>query len=286
MQVLVHLGLNKCASTYLQHALSASRAALLRAGVFYPAAGGRHCDYGVSRQYGFGPDAAEIPCQPVAPVIARARALGAERVILSSEYFSLHRPAAAGRLVNDLSAAECRVRYILFSRPVIGWIRSLYNQYLRTVDDGRPPADIDAFVDQVLANGAIDIRRRYEMWRGLAGSANIEHFRIADPTPGAKVLAPFAQFAGVEIPVPGQAEANPSIPPGALYRIARLRAEAPAPARDALIRRLIAGELAAPPAPAGFLVIGKERMARLKEQVIEPYEAIPSAPLAGIVQSA
>ncbi len=35
MQILVHLGFNKCASSYIQHALARSQAALRCQGVFY-----------------------------------------------------------------------------------------------------------------------------------------------------------------------------------------------------------------------------------------------------------
>ena len=35
MQILVHLGLNKCASTYIQQALAAAKVGLRRQGVFY-----------------------------------------------------------------------------------------------------------------------------------------------------------------------------------------------------------------------------------------------------------
>ena len=41
MQILVHLGLNKCALTYSQQALSGTSAVLLRQGVFYFVEDGR-----------------------------------------------------------------------------------------------------------------------------------------------------------------------------------------------------------------------------------------------------
>ena len=95
MQVLLHLGLNKCASTYIQNALDAARPALLDAGVWYPAQPGPPCQYGLSRAYGFGPDESDIPKAFVADLVAEAALRGCGRLILSSEYLSLHRPAGA-----------------------------------------------------------------------------------------------------------------------------------------------------------------------------------------------
>ena len=75
MHVLVHLGLNKCGSTYLQHALHAARPRLIEAGTFYPEQSGPPCQYGLSRYYGFGPDApgsSGQSCLGYRPAMSRA----------------------------------------------------------------------------------------------------------------------------------------------------------------------------------------------------------------------
>ena len=94
MQILVHLGLNKCASTYIQRALAAAQAGLRRHGVFYPVEGGRTAQYGLSRHYGFGPDIDGVTPRGLPWLMAEAEKRHCTRMILSSEYLSLRRPAA------------------------------------------------------------------------------------------------------------------------------------------------------------------------------------------------
>ena len=94
MQVLVHIGLNKCASTFIQNALDNARLRLENAGVLYPKDCGPPCQYSVSKHYGFGPEAPEITARPVREIIREAQRRGMHKIILSSEYFSLFRPKA------------------------------------------------------------------------------------------------------------------------------------------------------------------------------------------------
>jgi len=274
VRVLLHLGLNKCASTYIQSALDAARPALLGAGVCYPAQPGPSCQYGLSRAYGFGPDAPDIARTPVAGLVAEAAGHECDRLILSSEYLSLYRPAGAARLAGDLVRAGCRTQFLLFSRPVPGWVRSLFNQYVRTVDDGRPLPNIDAFVDQVLANGAIDIARRHDMWAKLAGSGGLTHHRISDRMAPGQVLGPFTDFAGIPIPAPKAGPSNASLGADQLHRIGELWRQPACTRRDREIGELLAGAPSPVPAPPDYLVVGAERMASLHAKVIAPYMAL------------
>ncbi len=97
MQILVHLGLNKCASTYLQQALAAAQSGLRRQGVFYAVEGGRPAQYGLSRHYGFGPDVDGVTRRSLRWLMAEASKRHCTRLIVSSEYLSLCRPAAIWR---------------------------------------------------------------------------------------------------------------------------------------------------------------------------------------------
>jgi hypothetical protein len=134
MQILVHLGLNKCASTYIQQALAATQAGLRQQGVFYAVEGGRTAQYGLSRHYGFGPDVDGVTPRNLAWLMAEASRRHCTRLIVSSEYLSLCRPAAIAAFTADLDALGAEARFLIFSRETGPWLRSLFNQYVKTVD--------------------------------------------------------------------------------------------------------------------------------------------------------
>lgn len=206
MRLLLHIGLNKCASTFIQGRLAASRDHLARCGTCYPRAGGRTAHYGLSAAYGFGPEG--VAPLPLDAHLAEARRAGAERLVLSSEYLSLARPKAIASLAEDIAAAGLGVEVLLFARPVVPWVRSLFNQYVKTVEGGRWLPNIDAFVDQVLGNRAIDIAARYRAWERVVGAERIRLVDISPDAPRDAVLAPFEGFARLSLdraagPAPG-----------------------------------------------------------------------------------
>ena len=277
MQVLVHLGLNKCASTFIQTTLAHNRDRLAAHGVCYPGEPGRPAHYGLSRTYGFGPDAPTVQPVLLSRLVRDARAAGQDKLILSSEYLSLYNPEGARRLTEDLERLDCDARFVLFSRAMPGWIRSLFNQYIKTVETGRYLASIDDFVDQVLANRSIDVARRLGQWRAAAEAPGfaLSHHRDAALGGRDAVLAPFVCFAGITLERPTRAEANPSLGADALYRIGQLRRNAPGRARDRELAALLAGGRPDGMAPAGYLTISPDREARLAREIVEPYLRLP-----------
>lgn len=274
MKVLVHLGLNKCASTYVQHALDGTRCRLARAGVWYPAQDGPPCQYGLSRALGFGPDVPEVAPQTVAGLVGAARAAGCERMILSSEYMSLCRPRAAAALVADLDHAGCTARFVLISRHPLDWIRSLFNQYVRSVEGDRALPHIDAFVDQVLGNHTVDIAGRHAMWAGIAGAGALDHYRLTPDLQSNAVLQPFAEFASMAI-APAEDACNASVGIDALWRIGQLRAKPRARAEETELNALLDGQPTDRQAPAEYGTISHSRLNRLEDEVIRPYRALP-----------
>lgn len=288
MRVLVHLGLNKCASTFVQQALKASAADLRLAGVAYSGTGTHAAHYGLSQHYGFGPDAPGLGCQGVTQMLDKAAAQGCDRVILSSEYLSLYRPKAAARLVVDLERAGASAEYLMYSRPPVGWIAALFNQYVKTVDNGRTLENIDAFVDQVLANGAVNIAQRYNMWRDLVGADALHHYRMTGASGAGDVLGPFRQFSEHPIQPASSARANSSLSADQIFSIGELRQQRRTVLRDRAIAKILAGGAAISKAPGDYLRISDDRMARLRAEIFEPYEALPwqSLDLGQIDQSA
>lgn len=275
MQVLLHIGLNKCGSTFLQAALDHARPALKAAGTWYPAQVGPPCQYGLSKAYGFGPDAPEIKEKRVGQLIDEASLRGCNRLILSSEYLSLHRPKAARQLWSDLTAHTDQARVVVFSRDVFGWIRSLFNQYVKTVEGMGQLDDINAFVDQVLRNRAIDLAGRIAMWRDLVPEGVLQHYSLDGLQDWSPALGVFETFSGLTVELePPEAE-NQSLDTAALHRIGQLRRKLPTVERDAEIARLMSGGASPYPAPEGYLDISPDRRARIIREIIAPYQALP-----------
>jgi len=278
MQILVHLGLNKCASTYIQRALAAAQAGLCRHGVFFPVEGGRTAQYGLSRHYGFGPDVDGVAPRSLAWLMEEASKRHCTRMILSSEYLSLCRPAAIAAFAADLETLGADARFLIFSRELVPWLRSLFNQYVKTVDSGPYFRSIDAFVDHVLANGAIDIARRYYAWADAVGATRLAHHHIAPGQPPEDVMTPFSEFAGLPI-APAEQGANRSLSPGALYLTGLIRQAPPTPGRDRLLACIAASDCAWVPVPADYLEIGPDHMARLDDEIATPFATLPRSGL-------
>jgi hypothetical protein len=278
MRILVHLGLNKCASSTIQRALAATQAGLRRNGVFYPVEGARPAQYGLSRHYGFGPDIVGVTPRSLAWLMAEASRRHCTRMILSSEYLSLNRPAAIAGLKADLEALGADASFLIFSREPVPWLHSLFNQYVKTVDSGPHFRSIDAFAGHVLANGAIDIAGRYQAWADAVGAASLAHHHIAPGQPPGDVLTPFSEFAGLSVAAAEQ-DANRSLTPGALYLTGLIRQAPPTPGRDRLLARIAASDCAWVPVPADYLEIGPAHMARLDDEIATPFAALPRAVL-------
>ena len=279
MHILVHLGLNKCASTYIQQALAASRDRLRGNGTFYAVEDGRPAQYGVSLHYGFGPDAGDVVPRDLAWLLSEARAAGCTRVVLSSEYLSLRRPGAITAFATDLERTGAEARFLLYTREVTGWVQSLFNQYVKTVETGPCFESINGFIDHVLANGAIDIAGRYGAWAEAVGAERLVHHHIAPGQPRDAVLRPFSGFCGAPVlPAPG-ADGNESLSPGALYLTALLRQVPKSVGRDRPLARIGERNCGWVPVPAGYLDIDADHRARLAELVARPLAELPRQPL-------
>lgn len=274
MDILIHLGLNKCASTYIQQALSTAQAGLRQQGVFYAVEGGRPAQYGLSRHYGFGPDVDGVTPRSLAWLMAEAAKRQCTKLIISSEYLSLCRPAAIAAFTADLEAQGANARFLIYSREVTPWLRSLFNQYVKTADSGPHFHSINEFVDHVLTNGAIDIARRYHAWAEAVGAERLAHHHIATGQAPKDVLAPFADFAGMPI-APATQDDNRSMSIGALYLTGLIRQAMPGAGRDRLLARIATSDCAWVPVPADYLEIGADRMASLEDQVATPFAALP-----------
>ena len=276
MKILVHLGLNKFASTYIQQALAAAQAALRQRGVFYAVEGGRPAQYGLSRHYGFGPDVDGVTPRSLRWLMAEASTRNCTRLIVSSEYLSLCRPAAIAEFTADLDGLGVEASFLIYSRETGPWLRSLFNQYVKTVDSGPHFRSINGFVDHVLANGAIDMARRYAAWAEAVGAERLAHHHITDHQPPEAVLTPFSDFAGIPIAPAGRG-GNQSLSPGALYLTGLIRQSMPTPGRNHLLAAVAASDCRWVPVPEDYLEIDPEHAARLDHEITAPFAALPRA---------
>ncbi|MEL7154165.1 MAG: hypothetical protein AAFN51_10345, partial [Pseudomonadota bacterium] len=194
MHILLHIGLNKCGSTFIQSALDHARPTLKAADTWYPEQEGPPCQYGLSKAYGFGPDAPDIAEQSLLDNFEQAEAQGCTKLILSSEYFSLERPEAARRLWRDLSSLARTVQVVAFSRDVFAWVHSLFNQYIKAVEGPGQLDDLNAFIDQTLGNRAIDVAARINMWREIVPARAFSHYRLDEGQDRHAALGVFETF--------------------------------------------------------------------------------------------
>lgn len=284
MRLLLHIGLNKCASSFIQHRLRRNASALAEAGVLYPVEAVGNGQFGLSKHYGFGPMRNEaVEERSIADVARLAREQDATAVILSSEYFSLNRPEGITKLLDDIRSEGFELsRVLFFARPVEPWLRSLFNQYIRSIDTGPYLGSIDAYLDQVMRHGELDIAGRFRAWQAAVGADRIRLIDIRSTEPRELVLRPFESFAGIELTAGHDVHYNSSLPPGVLHILGLVRRAPPSEARSELIRTLfdLDHDLArAIPAPAGYDTISEDRLERIRREIEEPFAALPRAPL-------
>lgn len=279
MQVLVHIGLNKCASTYVQAALAAARAGLRAQGVYYDVTDGRFAHYTVSDHYGFGSGKVVRKPMSLSALVRQAEDHGCGRIIISSEHFSRPRRPAIAAFRDDLEKLAVEARFLFFSREPVSWARSLFNQHVKTMDDGPYFSSINSFIDHALQRGIMDIAKRYRAWAEAFGDARVEHYHIAEGRSPGDVLLPFADFAGLDLQPAPNADHNHSLSPGALYLSGLVRRAPPLPGRSRVLASIAASDCSWVPVPPDYFEIDAERMARLEEQVIAPFAALPRAEL-------
>ncbi len=278
MQVLLHLGLNKCASTFVQQALDQSRQDLLEEGVWYPGQTGESADYGLSNHYGFGPDHPDLTPTSLTTLLTEATDQGCNTLIVSSEYLSLYNPAAVKRITSDLARVGVGVKAVIISRDIFSWVRSLFNQYVKSVEGGPPLGNLDAFIAQVLKNRSVDVARRVSQWAEALPPNALEHYRLPENGRPDDVLIPFETFTGCKLVRPDK-PANPSIDADRLYEISKLRCDPASHDREQEITRLLGGGATSACAPQGYLDISYDNRARLMREVCKPYYELPVLPL-------
>ncbi len=202
VDLVLHIGLHKTASSYLQGVLTACRDDLLGEGLLYPRTG--IVDKGsTGTREGAGSGQALLSRR------GRPRALKAQlfaelsdqvsTVLMSSEEFS--RPGlkpTPERLLARFSAFRS-VRVVLVLRRQDDWVESYYKQIVDQFSNYEARS-FDEFLQQV-GRPLLDFHTRFSPWRDLVGPENFHVLSYDDLPDGAAICRRLLEIAGARGPV-------------------------------------------------------------------------------------
>lgn len=205
-RLVLHIGLHKTATTYVQNVLSARRYDLLRAGVLYPLAGSGLLARGVDRpttstregaQSGHALLTRRGGQETMADLLDELPDT-ASTVVLSSEDFSLGFMTPADYLARFSVFGSVDVVLVLRRQDL--WIESYYKQ----VVDQYGNFETASFEEYVAREGRrlLDFHARFSLWRDLVGP---DHFHVLSfddlPGGGDAICRRIVELAGVEGPL-------------------------------------------------------------------------------------
>jgi hypothetical protein len=200
--LVLHIGLHKTASSFVQGLLAASRDDLLAHGVLYPTTGiVDKAEAGTREGAGSGQALLSRPGRQHALKSQLFAEIpdGVSTVLISSEEFG--RVAATptpARLVARFSAFRS-IQVVLVLRRQDEWIESYYKQ---VVDQFRN-FETRSFVQFLHEAGPrlLDFHARFSPWRDLVGPENFHVLSYDDLPDGVAICRRLLEIAGVEGPV-------------------------------------------------------------------------------------
>lgn len=200
--LVLHIGLHKTASSYVQGLLAARRDDLLRAGVLYPETGiVDKATSGTREGAGSGQALLSKPGPQKALVAQLAAEVPDEvsTVLVSSEEFSRATKKPTPERLLARFAAFGQVRVVLVLRRQDDWIESYYKQI---VDQYRN-FETRSFESFLREDGVqlLDFHTRFKPWRDLVGPGNFHVLSYDDLPDGAAVCRRLLAIAGVSDPV-------------------------------------------------------------------------------------
>jgi hypothetical protein len=196
--LILHIGLHKTASSYVQNVLSARRYDLLREGVLYPTTGAVD-DATVRTRDGAQSGHALFtrPGDRLGLVTELLTELPdtVSKVLLSSEDFTLpRRKPTPEQHLSGLSAFGT-VKVILVLRRQDMWIESFYKQIVDQYNTSETRS-FDEFLRQA-GPSLLDFHRRFSAWRDLVGPENFHVLSYDDLPGGAAIYRRMLEIAGV-----------------------------------------------------------------------------------------
>jgi hypothetical protein len=196
--LILHIGLHKTATSYVQNAFSLRRYDLLGEGLLYPTTGATD---GVTVSTREGAQSGHSLFYWAEDRRALATRLMAElpdsvsTVLLSSEDFSLPRPRPTPVQFLSGFSAFGTVKVVVVLRRQDVWIESYYKQVVDQYDnfETRP---FDEFLRQ-MGPRLLDFYTRLSPWRDLVGPENFHVMSYDDEVDGASIYRRILEVAGI-----------------------------------------------------------------------------------------
>ncbi|MBT9386715.1 glycosyltransferase [Pseudooceanicola sp. CBS1P-1] len=213
-RLLIHVGSTKTGSTFIQHFLERNRAALLRAGIYYPEVGLFWQEDRPHKQAGHSAFTREAVSRngTLKQHVETALALAGGRIhtiILTSEaYFLNRRSLEIARYFEGYP-----VEMIGYFRRQDEWANSQYAEFVAGGAIGRVSQPIAEWLRDPLTRERLDYLSYLELWSAEIGRANV-HARVYDRKAfaGGDVVADFMTTLGLSaqlsLPRPEAAQAN------------------------------------------------------------------------------
>lgn len=205
--LVLHIGLHKTATSYLQNVLSTRRYDLLEEGVLYPLAGSGSLARGVDRlqartrdgaQSGHALFAAREEDRSILDAMLQEMPESCPTALLSSEDFTARH--ADPRAILSRFAAFGTIKVVLVLRRQDLWIESYYKQLV----DQHRRFETRPFAQYLEESGVelLDFHARFSPWRELVGPENFTVLSYDDePGGGAAIVRSVLEVAGVTGPL-------------------------------------------------------------------------------------
>jgi len=196
LDLVLHIGLHKTASTYLQNVLSARRYDLIEHGVLFPSTGMRSGDAARTRdgaQSGHALFTGRGVRKSLLPDLLTEVPPTASTVLLSAEDFTHPRLEPAQHI--ELFSSFRTIKVVLVLRRQDVWIESFYKQIV----DQYHNVETRSFGDYLAQEGAglLDFYARFSPWRDLVGPENFHALSYDDLPGGAEICRRVLRVAGV-----------------------------------------------------------------------------------------
>lgn len=199
LDLILHIGLHKTATTYVQNVWSEGRDRLADAGLWYPTVG-------LAKKRGINTrEGAQSGQARFARAGNRRRLLKrmleevpprASKVLISSEEFTRARTDWTPAQYLRVFGAFRSVKVVAVLRRQDTWIESFYKQRVDQFNN-RETRCFDDFVDQV-GTPLFDFHRRLTPWRDLVGPENFHPLSYDDLAGGAAISRGILEIAGVD----------------------------------------------------------------------------------------
>lgn len=210
LTLILHIGLHKTASSYVQNVLSARRYDLLREGILYPTTGAVDRVTASTRE---GAQSGHILFTRPGDRSGLVSELLTElpdtvsTVLLSSEDFTLpRRKPTPEQFLSEFSVFGA-VKVVLVLRRQDVWAESFYKQIVDQYNKSERRS-FDDFLRQV-GPSLLDFHTRFLPWRDLVGPENFHALSYDDLAGGASICRRILEIAGIDGPLIDEA---PSIP--------------------------------------------------------------------------